>query len=685
MILYGPSGKTSSVTVQLVAIVSTHYCNRRVALVWRLCLARMTLLIVTAAVAFVIPMWAKSWELLGPDGGDARSFAASSQNIDRMLLGTSTGTIFLSTDGGRNWSHWAHLGDGDHYVVDHIIVDPTDSNIIFSSAWSVEKREAGDIFSSQDGGITWSPLPGMHGKPVRSLAMSASNTRVLVAGTLDGVYLTVDDGNHWERISPENNQTLKNVESVAIDPNNPEVIYAGTSHLAWKTTNQGETWHEINRGMVEDSDVFSIIVDSFNPQVIFASACSGIYKSENGGESFRKVQGIPFSARRTRVLKQDPGNPNVIYAGTTEGLWRTSDLGKTWKQVSSPDIVVNDVFVDPRNSSRLLLATDRAGILSSDNGGQFFSLSNHGYTHRHVTVIVTDQENPDILFVGVAGDREWGGVFCLHEEERYWLQDSVGLGGRDVFTLQQTKNGALVAGTSRGIFIRDRGSELWRPINKVGGTNLVLARMEVNDREKQNSEDNLASLTDVQINDLELSPDLWLAATNQGLFSSKDSGQSWQGGSVLGRKDFMFVATRGKLWVLATQTELLLSHDDGESWQIASMPTTITAIHGIALSPQSQALLVAAREGVLRSTDGGRSWKHIYQGLPETDVTSISYESSRNVLVATSDGTGIVFESKDDGATWIEGPDSGYPLSLVKVVSGRLIGATRFDGLIAQP
>ncbi len=102
-------------------------------------------------------------------------------------------------------------------------------------------------------------------------------------------------------------------------------MYAGTWHLAWRTEDGGATWQHINKGMIEDSDVFSIIVDSSNPSVVFASACSGIYKSQNAGELFQKMQGIPFSARRTRVLKQDPGNPAVVYAGTTEGLWRTGD------------------------------------------------------------------------------------------------------------------------------------------------------------------------------------------------------------------------------------------------------------------------------------------------------------------------------------------------------------------------
>src|SRR6476661_10150616 len=131
--------------------------------------------------------------------------------------------------------------------------------------------------------------------------------------------------------------------------------------------------------MIDDSDVFSIIVDHTNPSNVFASACSGIYKSVSAGEQFSKIQGIPFSARRTRVLKQDPTNENIVYAGTTEGLWKTSDLGKTWKRVSNPEVVVNDIIIDPRSSNRVLLATDRSGVLASTDGASNWTTSNHGY------------------------------------------------------------------------------------------------------------------------------------------------------------------------------------------------------------------------------------------------------------------------------------------------------------------
>src|ERR1700745_423670 len=299
------------------------------------------------------------------------------------------------------------------------------------------------------------------------MALSASDSKILVVGALDGVFRTKDGGNSWERISPPSQAEIKNIESIAIDPKNPDVVYAGTWHLAWKTADGGANWQHINKGMIDDSDVFSVIVDSSNPSVVFASACSGIYKSESAGDLFHKLQGIPFSARRTRVLKQDPANPGTVYAGTTEGLWKTADGGKTWKHVSSSEVVVNDVLVDPRHSNRILIATDRSGVLTSDDGAQTFAASNHGYTHRYVSSILADQSDSSRILVGVVNDREFGGVFSTHDGGLTWQQKSAGLGGRDVFALQQIPNDGLIAGTNKGIFLLDRTSSQWRPINTI--------------------------------------------------------------------------------------------------------------------------------------------------------------------------------------------------------------------------
>ncbi len=638
-----------------------------------------TLLFVLLALCFVSAAWAGQWTAVGPDGGDVRSLAYDPQNPDHIFLGTSTGTLFSSTDGGHSWARFAHLGSGDDYVIDHLAIDPQSPNKMFAAAWSVENQQAGDLFRSNDGGQSWETIAAMHGKSIRAMAIASSDSKTLVAGALDGVFRSTDGGKNWQKISSSNSE-IHNIESIAVDPKNPDVVYAGTWHLAWKTDDGGANWRHINKGMIEDSDVFSIIVDSSNPSVVFASACSGIYKSQSAGDSFSKIQGIPFSARRTRVLKQDPTNSAIVYAGTTEGLWKTADAGKTWTRVSNPDVVVNDVMIDPRNSQRVMLATDRAGVLASDDGAHTFLTSNHGYTHRYVTSIIADKNDLNTMFVGVVNDRELGGVFVSRDAGQHWMQNSKGLDGRDVFTLKQTANGELVAGTNRGMFMLARNASEWSPINNViNRTGSSHAK-----KGSKTAKTEVRSILTARVNEIEITPTTWLAATSAGLFTSSNQGKSWSGGPVMGKQDFVSVQSNGSLIALATRSNVLVSKDDGATWQDSSMSSYVSSIRDVIVTADGQ-IMFASREGAFRSPNAGSGWEHMQNGLPDKNISSISYDQSSKQLLATSTETGVVFESQDAGHTWTRGPDTGYPLRHISVVHGRFLAATPFDGVVIQP
>ena len=643
---------------------------------------RTSLLVLAVSLLSTALLAAGPWQVLGPDGGDARSLAYDAHNPDHILLGTSTGQMFSSDDGGRNWSRLARLG-GDDYVLDHISIDPQDSNRIYVSAWSVSSQQIGEIFRTRDGGRNWETLPAMHGKSIRALALYKGNSNVLVAGALDGVYRSNNGGDTWERLSPAHSADIKNIESIAVDPKDPNTVYAGTWHLAWKTSDAGANWQHINKGMIDDSDVFSVIVDHENPSVVFASACSGIYKSETAGNLFSKIQGIPFSTRRTRVLKQDPTNENIVYAGTTEGLWKTTDLGKGWKRVSNPDVVVNDVMIDPRDSKRVLLATDRSGVMASTDGASTWTTSNHGYAHRYVSAILADNKDASTLYVGVVNDREYGGVFHSNDAGQHWSQKAAGLGGKDVFALKQAPSGMLVAGTNHGMYSLERNASEWHPMN-------VLLLESTSKTPRQGSRKAVTTTTfqksqlESRVNDLELGSERWLAATTTGIYSSTDQGKTWKGGEVLAQIDFVSVRAEGSTVVAATRSSVLVSNDRGTTWKRAGVPSYVVSIRSAAIASDGQ-FIVASREGAFRSVDGGATWEHVGNGLPGKDITSVSFDPTHKRLLATSDATGVIFESRDGGRSWQRGPDSGFPLRRVSIIGGRFVGATPFDGVILQP
>jgi photosystem II stability/assembly factor-like uncharacterized protein len=165
---------------------------------------------------------------------------------------------------------------------------------------------------------------------------------------------------------------------------------------------------------------------------------------------------------------------------------------------------------------------------------------------------------------------------------------------------------------------------------------------------------------------------------------STTEGKSWTGGPVLAQPDFISVQSSGDLLAAATRTDILFSKDGGATWRPAGLTSSTTNIRGVTVTPEG-VMLVASREGAFRSSDSGATWQHVGNGLPDKNISSIIYDSSKKRLLATSTATGVIFESRDDGHRWHRGPDAGYPLRRISIVRGRLVAATPFDGVVAQP
>lgn len=633
---------------------------------------------------------AQRWQPLGPEGGSVRSLTMDPTHPERVFLGTSAGRLYLSDDSGSSWTRLSQLGGASEMVLDHIIVDPSNPYIIYIAAWNAQAPNSdGDIFRSRDGGQTWSVLPGMHGKSIRALALAPSDPSELVAGALDGVFRSRDHGETWERISPENHPELRTVESVAVDPQNPDAIYAGTWHLPWKTEDGGKNWHSIKKGVIDDSDVFSIVIDPANSANLFISACSGIYRSDSAGELFQKIQGIPYSARRTRSLRIDPSDHKTVYAGTTEGLWKTTDAGATWKRMTGVNVVVNDVAIDPRQTSRVLLATDRGGVLASNDGGITFAASNRGFAHRQVATLLVDRLDSSTVFAGVLNDKEYGGAFVSRDTGGTWAQISDGLDGRDVLVLRQADDRSLVAGTDRGIFLLPAGSQRWTPINNLGPrsdadittekeNSLPAVPVKMNQTSKRAAAKELTA----RVTGLEIGPARWFAATTAGFMVSADTGSSWRKLELPGLTAVIAVAASGKMMVAAGRSSVAVSVNGGESWLPTKPLYADFTVNAVAVESSGN-IWLAAREGVFRSTDLGDSWKRA-SSLRLGDVASIQFEETSHRLLVTSASSNSVFESLDNGRTWTQ-INSGWPLRGVSSVRGRLLGLTPFDGVVMQP
>jgi len=629
---------------------------------------------------------------VGPAGGDARSFAAVPGQPGHLYLGSTNSWIYESADGGASWQRLAKLDTTEDLVLDHILVDTSNPTVIYVAAWKLGDT-GGGLWVSRDGGRSWSELMGLHGQSIRSFTQAPSDPGIFYAGTLQGVFRSEDSGATWKQISPPGSSEIHEVQSLAVDPKNPQIVYAGTWHLPWKTEDGGTHWQSIKKGLIVDSDVFSIIVDPDKPRDVFLSACSGIYKSESAGQLFRKIQGIPNEARRTRVLAQDPRDRKIVYAGTTEGLYKTLDGGRTFRRMTGANVIVNDVYIDPRDAQHVLLATDRSGVLSSSDAAASFSASNTGFSERKVEALLIDRNHPARVYAGVVNDKEYGGAFVSRNGGASWDHIGDGLAGLDVYALAQSPDGTILAGTSQGIFAlgdasatdaKDDPPPAWKPMNTIANTIVKAAverlhgkRIDIEKRVKEKPRQ-----LDGRISSLDLSGEAWVAAGADGLFTSRDRGATWQGGPVMGADDFLSVAAHEKTFAAARPNGVVLSRDGGESWFPMPIPLMLTRIHRVSFSTDGT-LWLGAREGVFFTHDLGKSWQWI-ERLPFRDVDDLWYDADLNKVLVSSRASDQIFsiDPKTLGWKWWR---TGYDISLVRASGQRLVVASLLDGVLLEP
>jgi len=259
-----------------------------------------------------------------------------------------------------------------------------------------------------------------------------------------------------------------------------------------------------------------------------------------------------------------------------------------------------------------------------------------------------------------------------------------GLGGSDVFVLAQAPDGTLLAGTNSGIFSLDPGATAWKPKNTIANT-LVRTATETVRGTHVNTEkrvkDQLRTM-DGRVFALDLSGDAWVTSTAGGLFTSKDSGATWQGGPVMGVVGYLSVTARGSLIAAAREDGVVLSLDAGQTWWPLGTPTMLTRIHRIVFSADGT-LWLGAREGVYFTHDKGKTWMWVHR-FPLADVDDLFYDSELDKLLVSSRGSDFAYAIDPKSLDW-KWWETGYRLSAVRATGGHLLAASIDDGVLVEP
>ena len=353
---------------------------------------------------------ALKYRLIGPfRGGRADAVSGSLKNKNTFYFGATGGGLWKTTDGGSNWKNVSdgYFGGG----VGAVAVAVSDESIVYAGEGESTLRNnvsenLGGLWRSDNGGRSWRNLGLKDSRHIARIVIHPGNPDIVWVAVMGhlfgpnserGIYKTTDGGKTWRRVLFVNDQTA--CSDVVMEPGNPSVLYAGMWRVKrtpysmesggegsglYKSVDGGETWTSLSvrKGLPKGIwGVVNIAVPASNPDKIYAmieNADGGLFLSTDRGDTWTKVNGVNDIRQRAWYYNRvyaDPTNENIVYVLNVQ-FQRSLDGGKTFNVVSSPHSDHHDLWIDPEDGHRLILADDGGAQVSFNAGEDWSSVDN---------------------------------------------------------------------------------------------------------------------------------------------------------------------------------------------------------------------------------------------------------------------------------------------------------------------
>lgn len=570
-----------------------------------------------------------------------------------MYLATCGGGVLRSVDEGHTWQP-ANAGL-TNLAVSAMAVDPQHCEIVYAATFG------GSMFKTTDMARTWTPLTAPNAA-VLWLTVDPTRPWIVYAGVNGGsaVLKTTDAGTTWR--TANSGLPAAAVWSVQVVRSQPDTVYIVTSSDgAFKSTDGGGSW----RALPITGVLWSLALDPRDEDRLYVGTNGdGVFRSDDAGASFFPVGTVGDG--RVTSLAHDPGLAGVVYAGSAgggvgvsrdyglnfddtapgpqltlalavqdtgdvyamtghDGVFRSPSYGGVWHAVA-PDALaaigaqnIYSLAVDPRDSARVIAATNDGGLLGTSDGGSTWRTLGRGFGSRSSRQVTFDPADGATIY---AGSFNGGGLNVSRDGGQTWTPRRVG--PADAYTWA-----TAVDRTTGAVFAGMAGDGLWRSVDGAA---------------------TFTRLADTLITDVRSvvpTGQRLLVGGRAGVHRSTDGGATWTQPLSVFTYNLTVDPQNASRVFAATQTAgVFRSRDGGATFTainsgLASLRTSRG--NGVVIDPRNPDVIYVGTEtaGVFKSTDGGDSWRPVSQGLDNLAVLALAIDPQNPSVLYAGGGSGV--------------------------------------------
>ncbi len=648
----------------------------------------------------------QNWQLIGPQpetslggsSGRVTALAVDPRSAQVAYAGGAEGGLWKTIDGG---AHWLPITDNQvSLATGSIALDPQKPDTVYVGTGEANFNEdsyfGSGILKSADGGSTWVNYPGPFvGAAIGALAVSPTDSNVLLAGAFGGVYRSTDGGASWNSVLEGYNGC-----AIAFVPGTSGVVWAG---VAWpffddattglyRSGDGGQTWAKVVAEAIPAAGIgrIAIAVAPSNGQIVYVGMSGinptdstktlGLFATQDGGNTWTANTGSTYGGDWYRnTLAVSPVDPKVIFGGGLT-LQRSLDGNATWGTTGYGALHVDQHAVAFSTDGTLLYAGNDGGVYVSSNAATDATV----WTNMNTTLALTQfypgfSINPADPTFAIGGTQDNGTL--VYSGVPQWTYATCGDGGATIVdpfnpqtvyaTCQQNgiqksltggspgSFGLVMAGIPKtevqfvGVVAADPSAEgtiyfggstaLWRSAdgaaswtNLTSGITPIISAVSAVSVMSLDGAGVVFSDEDADTG----SVDVYCTA------NVKAAPVTWQlcENGLEGAQIEAFVEDPRKpsaAYAVATgygTGHVFYTSNGGTSWTDLTGDLPDVPVSALVIDPDTAYLYIGTDVGVFLSGDNGAHWQPLGNGLPNTVVTGLALYRSSRLLRASTHG-----------------------------------------------